>query len=188
MSSNAAEDQPLVVNGWRILLDPAFAARYAALLDEAARLKATLDSEAFRQHPTVKLGASVRRLITEIVPADPNAPAFRLSGDLARFRRAKGHGLPPRYRLFWTFSNEARVIIFLYLNDESTLRKEGARSDPYERFKRLVERGEIGADFGQNYAAWQQAQERERASEPPSPARSRPPPRTRRPRGRPKGG
>lgn len=149
-------ESALLINGWRILLAPEFAARYAALLAEATRLKAMLPAEAFRQHPAVKLGASVRRLITEIVPADPNAPAFQLTGALAKFRRAKGHGLPPRYRLFWTFSNEARVIIFLYLNDESTLRKEGARSDPYERFKRLIERGAIGASFEQNFAAWQQ--------------------------------
>ncbi len=57
-------------------------------------------------------------------------------------------------RLFWVVSVEARTIIFLYLNDKATLRKEGARTDPYTIFKRLVERGEIGADFAANLAAF----------------------------------
>lgn len=175
-----------MINGWQILMEPAFAARYAALLDEATRLKATLPPAAFRQHPLVNLGASVRRLVTEIVPANPNAPAFQLTGELAKFRRAKGHGLPPRYRLFWTFSTEAKVIIILYLNDQATLRKEGAHSDPYERFKSLVKRGEVGADFGENFTAWQRAQERERGTSPPSPAPPRPSTDARRTRDHPK--
>lgn len=101
-----------------------------------------------RSHSTrkaMKLGASVRRLMTELAPANPNARAFQLTGTLAKFRRAKGHGLPPRCRLFWTLSREARARIFLYLNDESTLRKEAARGDPYERGKRPIDCGESGA-------------------------------------------
>lgn len=57
----------------------------------------------------------------------------------------------------YTFSTRARAIIFLYVNDEASLRKEGDKHDPYTLFRRLVERGEIGADFAANYAAWQTA-------------------------------
>ncbi len=48
-----------------------------------------------------------------------------------------------------------RVIIFLYLNDEATLRKEGAKSDPYRVFRRMVDRGEIGDDFEANLTLWE---------------------------------
>ena len=94
------------------------------------------------------------RLVREVVPADPNAPRFRLTGDLRTFRRAKNLGMPPRYRLFWVFSERHRTIVFLYLNDESTPQKEGASTDPYEVFSRLVARGEIGVDFASNLRAW----------------------------------
>jgi hypothetical protein len=40
---------------------------------------------------------------------------------------------------------------------DSTLRKEGARSDPYAVFSALVRRGEIADDFGANLRAWQRA-------------------------------
>nr|MDQ3328564.1 type II toxin-antitoxin system YhaV family toxin [Chloroflexota bacterium] len=89
-------------------------------------------------------------------PTDPNTPEYRLRADLAKYRRAKGKGLPPRYRLFWIFSTTAKVIIYLYLNDAATLRTEGARTDPYVRFRRLIDRGSIGPDFESNLRAWQQ--------------------------------
>lgn len=144
------------INGWLVLARPAFARPYATLRDEARRLKETRSADVFARHPTVKLAASIHRLVTNIVPQDPDRPEFRLRGDLSAFRRAKGFGLPPRYRLFWTFSAQERVIIFLYLNDPRSLRKEGARSDPYEVFRRLLRRGEIGADFAASWATWVQ--------------------------------
>ena len=66
----------------------------------------------------------------------------------------KKHGLPERYRLFYTFSSVERVIIPLYLNDTATLRKRGAGSDPYEIFKRMVRRGAVGSDFEANWQEW----------------------------------
>lgn len=148
-------DEPPRINGWLVLLHPIFEQRYRSLLANVRRLNNELASEeAYRQHPTVKLTAAVRRLVLEIVPQNPNARDFLLTRPPQHFRRAKKKGLSPRYRLFWVASVEASTIIFLYLNDEATLRKEGARTDPYAIFKRLVERGEIGADFQANLAAF----------------------------------
>ena len=134
---------------------PPFAARYEKLLSEAERLRRRLPEAEYRAHPTVKLLAAVTRLIDEI-PGDPNATDFRLRGTLRKFRRAKGRGLPDRYRLFWVFSEAARTIIILYLNDESSLRKVRAKSDPYVIFERMIGRGELGKDFEENYARWRQ--------------------------------
>jgi toxin YhaV len=136
---------------WRTYFHPAFRARYEALRAAAREIGRTLPEEEARRHPTVKLLGATNRLLNEIVPTDPNAPEFRLSGSLSKFRRARGHGLPERYRLFWVFSTSQRIIIVLYLNDEETLRQAGSRTDPYAVFSRLVERGEIGADFAANW-------------------------------------
>jgi toxin YhaV len=149
---------PLVVNGWTILYyPPVFGRQYAELRGEIRRLKRDLPEDRFRQHPKVKLGASIHRLVTEIVPVNPDDPSFRLAGDLSAYRRAKGRGLPPRYRLFWVFSSQARTIIFLYFNDESTLRKAGSDRDPYEVFRSLVRTGAIGSDFSTNLRVWEEA-------------------------------
>jgi hypothetical protein len=79
---------PLVVNGWTLLYHPLFGRRYTELRNEARRLKRRLPPAEFRQHPLVKLVAAVHRLVTAIVPPDPNSPEFRLRGNLAKFRRA----------------------------------------------------------------------------------------------------
>jgi len=143
-------------HGWTVYFHPVFAERYNQLLARAAALRRELSREEYRHHHSVKLLAKVTRVIREAVPANPDAPEFRLKRDLAKFRRVEGHGLPQRYRVFWVFSSRLRVIIFLYLNDETTLRKEGADTDPYEVFKRLIARGEIRADLGENWEVLQQ--------------------------------
>ena len=74
--------------------------------------------------------------------------------DLSKFRRVKKHGLPERFRFFYTFSSVQRVIIPFCLNDAKTLRKRGAGSDPYEIFKRMVSQGNIGSDFEANWNEW----------------------------------
>jgi len=145
-------DEESRYNGWLVLLWPTFARRYEELRAEARHLKTTLSPDDYVQHPVVKLVAAISRLVTRVVPQDPNAPEYRLRGSLAGFRRAKGRGLPPRYRLFWVFSSRRKIIIFLYVNTEGVLRKEGDKNDVYAVFERLVRRGDIGADFEAAYA------------------------------------
>ena len=81
------------------------------------------------------------------MPANPADPVFRLGHTLGKqngnWRRVK-KGLPQRYRLFFMFAtNPLQVVIYAWLNDEDTLRKEGSRTDVYEVFKRMLERGEV---------------------------------------------
>lgn len=111
----------------------------------------------YARHPDVKLFLALRRIIQDTVPADPQHRDYRLTGALAKFRRTKGRGLPRRYRLFWAFSEQARTIIVLYLNDESTPRRAGDRRDPYVIFKSLVDAGSIGEDFEANLRTWRRA-------------------------------
>jgi toxin YhaV len=148
---------PGIIDGWRVLLHPLCARRYARLLGQAQRLYLTLPSEEYRQHSTVRLAAAVHRLITAIVPADPDAPAFRRGGALASFRCAAGEGLPPGARLCWTFSRQAQAIIFLYLYLYDASDEDTERDDPYTLFKNLAEQGEIGDSFASNLAVWLRA-------------------------------
>jgi toxin YhaV len=146
---------PLEALGWRLLFHPDFfGAQYDALIAEAERLRSSLPETRFKEHPTTKLVYALGRLVHDIVPANPNHPDFLLRGDLSKFRRVKGHGLPERFRLFFVFSSTARAIVYLYLNDTRSLRQQGARGDPYVIFQQLVRRHEIGDDFQTNLARW----------------------------------
>ncbi len=147
----------LETHGWKVLYHPLFGDRYNELRARVRKLKEQLTADAFRAHPVAKLLKAVSNTILETVPLDPNRADFWLVGDLARFRRVKKHGLPDRFRLFYAFSSEAKTIIYLYLNDRDTLRKKGAKTDPYEIFGDLVSSGRIGKDFEANYEQWQRA-------------------------------
>ena len=137
-------------HGWRLYVFEPFAERLAALKKEVERLRAK-DPEGYRRHPTTALLASVYRAITEIVPANPDHPQFRVGHSLGRqyahWRRVT-RGLPPRYRLFYRFSSKpVPIIVYAWLNDEATLRKAGAKTDVYAVFQRMLARGEVPSDI-----------------------------------------
>jgi toxin YhaV len=53
-------------------------------------------------------------------------------------------GMPDRYRLFFRFaSNPVQLIVYVWFNDEDTLRKAGSKTDVYEVFKRMLMRGKV---------------------------------------------
>ena len=118
--------------------------RIDALKIRIKELKETLDDHTYRQHPLVKFAYRVRHAMEEIIPEDPDRPDYRLTGVLKKYRRYK-QGLQ-RYRLFFCFSNQPKIILYLYLNDEQHLRKEGDRNDPYEVFKKFVGQGLFSHD------------------------------------------
>ena len=53
-------------------------------------------------------------------------------------------GMPDRYRLCFRFaSSPVKPIVYVWFNDEDTLRKAGAKSDVDAVFRRMLERGEV---------------------------------------------
>jgi len=146
-ASSRTRTASLVVNGWTLLFWTAFRERWDAMRD-AARDAREADPDGFAHAPAVKLFRTVRDLVFEEIPADPDHPQFRqgktLGGVHTHWRRAKFH---QRFRLFFRFHTASRTIIYAWLNDENTLRKEGSRSDPYAVFHRMLERGTPPTDW-----------------------------------------
>jgi toxin YhaV len=111
---------------------------------EIQKLKASLDHEKFLQHPDVKFAARLRNATMEVIPEDPNKKEYQLHSELKKYRRYK-QGLQ-RYRLFFTFSTRPPVILYLYINDKSSLRKNGDKNDPYVIFNKLVTLKKVSHD------------------------------------------
>lgn len=149
--------EPRTFFGWRVLFTEPFTTRYGDLSGRARALRGTLSPEDYKRHVDAKLFRAVFKLVYEIVPANPDHSDFRLSGELKAFRRVKGKGLPRRMRMFFVFSEKAKAVIFLYINDAGTLRKAGDRNDPYDIFRDLLRKGDIGGDFASNYENWRRA-------------------------------
>lgn len=121
-----------------------YSQRVDALKEQVKKLRAILTHDEFIQHEVVKFAARLRHATMEIIPEDPHRPEYRLQGDLKKYRRYK-QGLK-RYRLFFTFSMQPQIILYLYINDEKHLRKDGDKNDPYEEFSRFVKKEQLSHD------------------------------------------
>ena len=142
--------RPINVNGWSLYYHRVFKASLDELEAVVTQLAAA-DPAGYKSHPKTKLLASVYRAITQLVPANPDAPDFRLGktmgSEYTHWRRVK-KGMPDRYRLFFRFaSTPVKVIVYVWFNDEDALRKAGAKTDVYEAFKRMLARGVVPTDI-----------------------------------------
>jgi toxin YhaV len=126
--------------GWRLFQYPLFKDQLKKLTEMVEQLSITRP-DICKEHPKTKLLATLHRLITENIPRDPNAREFRqgdtLGPDNRHWFRAKFH---QGYRLFFRFSSNNKVIVYVWVNDESRLRKAGARV--YAVFKSMLDAGD----------------------------------------------
>lgn len=140
----------MIVNGWQLFYFKVFKAALDELEQTVTKL-ARQDPSGYKSHPKTRLLASIYKAIKQTVPADPDHPDFRLGKTLgeqyANWRRVK-KGMPDRYRLFFRFASKPiKLIVYVWFNDEDTLRKEGSKSDVYEVFKKMLSRGQVPASI-----------------------------------------
>ena len=122
-------------HGCRLFVHPLFQAQLETLAKRVEKLAAAdpaaADQEGYVSHPATKMLATINRFIRDLIPRDPNSPEFRqgntLGPDNRHWFRAKFHG---RYRLFYRFSTELKIIVYAWVNDEGSLRKSGTKNRP----------------------------------------------------------
>ncbi|HKP77279.1 MAG TPA: type II toxin-antitoxin system YhaV family toxin [Longimicrobiaceae bacterium] len=118
-------------------MDPLFLAQVERVLSvESARASG-------RATANEKLLASITYLVFDLIPRDPGRPEFRqgstLGGRRKHWFRAKfGNG---RFRLFFRFRSDVKIIVYAWVNDASTLREYGSRTDAYAVFARMLDAG-----------------------------------------------
>jgi len=138
---------PLVINGWSLYAHPLFLDQLESLMAEveARKLK---DPKSWRKKNAAKRLAAIWKLITEVIPADPASPQFRQGGTLGPDRkhwfRAKFF---QQYRLFFRFDSQSKIIVLAWVNDDSTLRAYGSKTDAYATFKGMLDGGNPPDDF-----------------------------------------
>jgi toxin YhaV len=137
----------MIVKGWTLLFHAGIVGQLRRLSEAAERARKA-DPRGYRTNANVKLLAAIARLILQVVPADPSRPEYRLGNTLGpeyhNWFRAKFGG---RFRLFFRYDGRARLIVFAWVNDAHTLRKRGAKSDPYAVFRAMLKRGDAPADW-----------------------------------------
>lgn len=131
-----------VRNGWTLLATEEFNRQLASLAAEVEAIRSS-DPDGWSKHPKAKFLARVVDIITNEVPSDPSHEAFRQGSTLGEaykhWFRVKFLG---RFRLFFRWDGKAKVVIYCWLNDETSLRKAGSRNDPYAIFTRRLQAGD----------------------------------------------
>ncbi len=126
---------------WTLLFHPQIVGQLARLARAVERAKRR-DPGGWRRNANAKLLAAIRKLMFEIVPGDPARPEYRQGSTLGveyrHWFRAKFGG---RFRLFFRYDSRSRIVVYAWVNDESTLRKAGSKSDPYAMFRRMLDSG-----------------------------------------------
>lgn len=135
-------DLGLRVGGWTLLFHP-------LLLDQFERVVSVAEKEKAKRKPgepegpNMKLAAAMRRIMLVDVPEDPSRPAYRQGGTLGEhlkhWLRAKfGNG---RFRLFFRYRHDVKLIVFAWVNDSDSLRTYGSSTDAYAVFRRMLGAG-----------------------------------------------
>lgn len=138
---------PLEINGWKIYVWSGFRGRWTALRQRVEALRQA-DPTGYQSRREAKFFAMVRDLVLKEIPADPAAPHFHqgktMGGSNTHWRRAK---FMRRFRLFFRYHTAPKTIIYVWLNDENTLRKAGASSDVYSVFAAMLAREKPPTDW-----------------------------------------
>lgn len=138
----------LTINGWTIFAHPLFLDQLEKLMSTVEALKAKKPHE-YQKNANTKLLAALNKLVFDVIPADPTASVYRQGSTLGEghkhwFRAKFGNG---RFRLFFRYESTAKVIIFAWVNDETTLRTYGGRSDAYKVFAGMLNDGNPPNDW-----------------------------------------
>lgn len=138
----------IVINGWTVFAHPLLLNQLEKLTAAVAKAKEKAP-ESYAGTANAKVLTALRTLIFETVPADPTRPEYRqgstLGADHKHWFRAKfGNG---RFRLFFRYDSRAKVIVFAWVNDETTLRTYGAKTDAYAVFKGMLDKGNPPDDW-----------------------------------------
>ncbi len=137
----------MTASSWSLLF-------HTCLLEQLEKLKIasdkafSADSASAMENANVKLYAALSKLIFETVPDDPARDEYRqgntMGPEFRNWRRAK---IGRRFRLFFRYDSQTKVIVYAWVNDEKTLRTAGSKNDPYAVFQKMLGRGNPPDDW-----------------------------------------
>ena len=138
---------PLIINGWKIFGHSLFLEQVEALIAQVEFLRRK-DPVNYTKKNAAKRLAAIEKLSFEIIPQDPTLADYRQGTTLGNkhkhWFRAKFF---QQYRLFFRYHLESKIIVFAWVNDESTKRTYKSKTDAYRVFKKMLNSGHRPDDW-----------------------------------------
>ncbi|MCC7152862.1 MAG: type II toxin-antitoxin system YhaV family toxin [Rubrivivax sp.] len=157
---SAARPKPLVIHGWTVFAHPLFLAQVEALATQVEALERK-DPRGYARKNAAKRLAAIVKLAFNVVPEDPTRSEYRqgstLGDDCKHWFRAKFF---QQDRLFFRYHEQARLIVYAWVNDDDTLRACESSDDAYRVFRKMLNDGHPPDDWKQLLAEAQAEQQR----------------------------
>lgn len=132
---------PIKINEWTIYAHRLFIEQVNALIEEVEELRHRFPEDYKRKNACKRL-AAIRKLAFEVIPNDPTMKEYRQGNTLGKknqhWFRAKFF---QQYRLFFRYHSKMKIIVYGWVNDESTKREYGGKTDAYKIFGKMLENG-----------------------------------------------
>jgi toxin YhaV len=140
-------DHPLVINGWSIFAHPLFLEQVEELVRQVINLRSK-DANNYKKKNATKRLAAIAKLAFEVIPQDPTRSEYRLGSTLGdeykHWFRAKFF---QQYRLFFRYHQASKILLFVWVNDESSKRSYESNTDAYKVFQKMLESGDPPDDW-----------------------------------------
>lgn len=144
-----SKSTPVLIHGWAVFAHPLLLAQLEALAQQVENLKRHNPIEYQKKNATKRL-AAISKLAFEIIPQDPTRSEYRqgntLGAEHKHWFRAKFF---QQYRLFFRYHASSKVIVFAWVNDESSKRAYESHDDAYRVFRGMLEGGNPPGDWKQ---------------------------------------
>jgi len=131
----------VVINGWTLFGHALFLDQFEALTVRVAALRRR-DPQGYTGKNDTKRLAAIAKLAFEVIPQDPARADYRqgeaLGPEYRHWFRAKFF---QQYRLFFRYRQTDRIIVYAWVNDDSTLRAYESADDAYRVFRGMLGRG-----------------------------------------------
>ena len=89
-----------------------------------------------------KVLKAIKRTMFESVPASPGRVEHRLGHTIGRENSAWFRvKVLQQYRLFYRYDSASKIIIYVWVNDEKSLRSYGSKTDAYATSKKMLDGG-----------------------------------------------
>lgn len=134
-------------HGWTIYGHPLLIDQLIELTKEVKKLK-NKHPESYTKYAATKRLIAINNLMYKVIPQNPTSANYRQGATLGKANkhwfRAK-FGM--QYRLFFRFHQASKTIIFTWVNDESTKRAYGSKTDAYKVFGDMLDSGYPPGDW-----------------------------------------
>jgi toxin YhaV len=136
-----APNEGLLINGWTVFAHPLFTAQLEQLSIQVEALKRK-DPIGYAKKNASKRLTAILKLAFEVIPQDPMRAEYRqgatLGSDRKHWFRAKFF---QQYRLFFRYHAQAKMIVYVWVNDDDTKRAYESSNDAYLVFSKMLESG-----------------------------------------------